>query len=207
MFCKNCGDVLTDTEVVCCSCGFAIGTGANYCEQCGAETPSYAVVCELCGKEIVRESEDDTPIAMQYAQEPTCGGYAQAYQQQPQPQPQQQDFRTYTPNYSAANQNQASTEGIWMEDAQNRNGRKSRGSTGLLSASPKSKSTYVLLGLLLGAFGAHDFYIGKTKKGLIHVGMSIFGFGLALSWMWAVFEIFIQAADPNAKDGNGNLLE
>lgn len=203
MFCKNCGEVLTDTEVACGSCGFAIGTGDRFCEQCGAETPSYAVVCELCGKEIVREPEDDTPIAMQYAQEPSSG-YGQAYQYQQQPQ----NFQTYSSSYPANLNQAASTEGNWMQGNAKA---KTPYNTVYYTASntPKSKSVFIILGLFLGSLGLHDFYVGKRGAGLVHLFMTIFGFGFGgmLSWAWALIELFIRLGNSNPTDENGNPLE
>ena len=70
MFCKNCAEVLTDTDVTCPKCGFAAGTGMKYCAVCGEEIPVGAPVCEMCGTKV-----DTVP-----------GGFQQqaAFQQQPQ---------------------------------------------------------------------------------------------------------------------------
>lgn len=40
----------------------------------------------------------------------------------------------------------------------------------------KSKAAAALLAFFLGGFGIHDFYLGKHKLGLIHVGLSVGGF-------------------------------
>ncbi len=75
MFCRNCAELMADTDVTCPNCGFAAGTGNNYCGQCGTPTAVGAVVCELCGN----------PVSGRFgAQQPQ-------YQQPPQPQPQFQD--------------------------------------------------------------------------------------------------------------------
>jgi len=42
----------------------------------------------------------------------------------------------------------------------------------------KSKVVYGILGILLGAFGIHKFYVGDTKNGIIH--LAIF---LCLIWV------------------------
>jgi len=56
---------------------------------------------------------------------------------------------------------------------------------------PKSRTTYILLGALLGAFGAHSFYAGYSKKGGIQLGITLLtlGFASPMSWMWAVIDI------------------
>lgn len=56
---------------------------------------------------------------------------------------------------------------------------------------PKSRTTFIMLGALLGAFGAHNFYAGYRKKGTLQLLISILtlGFGIPMSWMWAVIDV------------------
>jgi hypothetical protein len=56
---------------------------------------------------------------------------------------------------------------------------------------PKNRTTFILLGALLGAFGAHNFYAGYKKKGGIQLAITLLtlGFGSPMSWMWAVIDI------------------
>jgi TM2 domain-containing membrane protein YozV len=56
---------------------------------------------------------------------------------------------------------------------------------------PKSRTTFIVLGALLGAFGAHNFYAGYNGKGLAQLAVTIlsFGFAIPMSWMWAVIDI------------------
>jgi TM2 domain-containing membrane protein YozV len=58
-------------------------------------------------------------------------------------------------------------------------------------AEPRSRTSFILLGALLGAFGAHNFYAGYHKKGGIQLALSVLtlGFGIPMSWMWAVIDI------------------
>jgi hypothetical protein len=55
----------------------------------------------------------------------------------------------------------------------------------------KSRTTYILLGALLGAFGAHSFYAGYRSKGAIQLALTLLTVGLAgpMSWVWAVIDI------------------
>jgi TM2 domain-containing membrane protein YozV len=55
----------------------------------------------------------------------------------------------------------------------------------------KNRTTFILLGALLGAFGAHNFYAGYSKKGGIQLAITLLtlGFGSPMSWMWAVIDI------------------
>jgi hypothetical protein len=63
--------------------------------------------------------------------------------------------------------------------------------------STKSRTTYVVLGIFLGAFGAHNFYAGYTGRAVGQLCLSVLTlFYLALaSWVWAVVEICIVDKD------------
>lgn len=56
---------------------------------------------------------------------------------------------------------------------------------------PKSRTTFILLGALLGAFGAHSFYAGYKKKGAIQLAITLLTMGFAgpMTWVWAVIDI------------------
>jgi len=56
---------------------------------------------------------------------------------------------------------------------------------------PKKRANYILLGALLGAFGAHNFYAGYYRKAGIQLAITLLtlGFGTPMSWMWAVIDI------------------
>ena len=56
---------------------------------------------------------------------------------------------------------------------------------------PKSRTSFILLGALLGAFGAHNFYAGYHKKAGMQLALTVLtlGFGSPMSWIWAVIDI------------------
>jgi len=62
---------------------------------------------------------------------------------------------------------------------------------------PKSRTTFVVLGIFLGMFGAHNFYAGYTGKAVGQVCLSVLTFGwlLVVSWIWAVVEICVVEKD------------
>jgi hypothetical protein len=55
----------------------------------------------------------------------------------------------------------------------------------------KNRMTFIILGVLLGAFGAHNFYAGYTKKAVGQLCITVLSLGLAspMSWGWAVIDI------------------
>jgi len=58
-------------------------------------------------------------------------------------------------------------------------------------AQPKSRTTYMVLGALLGALGAHNFYAGYNKKAGLQLAITVLtlGFGSPMSWIWAIIDI------------------
>ena len=56
---------------------------------------------------------------------------------------------------------------------------------------PKNRTTFILLGALLGALGAHNFYAGYIKKAVVQLAITVvtLGFGSPMSWIWAIIDI------------------
>ncbi len=63
----------------------------------------------------------------------------------------------------------------------------------------RSRLTYILLGVLLGAFGGHNFYAGYTKRAVIQLLLTILScfFGGVISWIWAIVEVCIVTHDDD----------
>jgi TM2 domain-containing membrane protein YozV len=61
----------------------------------------------------------------------------------------------------------------------------------------KNRTTYLVLGILLGALGVHNFYAGYIKKGLLQLALTVFtlGFGGFMTWIWAVIDICTVTTD------------
>ena len=54
----------------------------------------------------------------------------------------------------------------------------------------KVQQTYLLLGILLGGLGIHNFYAGYTVKGIAQLLISVLSGGslAVVSWIWAIIE-------------------
>ena len=65
------------------------------------------------------------------------------------------------------------------------------------AAPPKSRVAYILLGIFLGIFGAHNFYAGYTGRGAIQLSITICTLfvGSIVSWIWAIVEVCIVETD------------
>jgi TM2 domain-containing membrane protein YozV len=62
---------------------------------------------------------------------------------------------------------------------------------------PKSRTTFIMLGILLGGLGAHNFYAGYTGRAVGQLCLSVLTlFYLAVvSWIWAIVEICVVDKD------------
>lgn len=67
---------------------------------------------------------------------------------------------------------------------------------------PKSKIAAGLLGIFLGAFGAHNFYLGFSTKAVIQLLLTILSFGTLMwvSGIWGLVEgILILTSQPGTQ--------
>lgn len=58
MYCRNCGNEVSEKAVMCVACGTPPKAGTKYCYNCKAETAANAVVCMKCGVSL----KGDNPI-------------------------------------------------------------------------------------------------------------------------------------------------
>jgi TM2 domain-containing membrane protein YozV len=61
----------------------------------------------------------------------------------------------------------------------------------------KSRTTYIVLGIFLGAFGVHNFYAGYTGRVVGQLCLTVLTLGYLgiVSWIWAIIEICIVEKD------------
>jgi hypothetical protein len=64
---------------------------------------------------------------------------------------------------------------------------------------PKNRMGFMILGALLGPFGAHNWYAGYYKKAAIQLAITVLtlGFGSPMSWIWAIIDICTIDKDNN----------
>lgn len=76
----------------------------------------------------------------------------------------------------------------------------------------KSKIAAGVLGILVGSFGVHNFYLGYVSRGLIQLLVSIIGGALTCGlaafgmWVWALIEGIFILTGRIAVDANGVFL-
>lgn len=72
----------------------------------------------------------------------------------------------------------------------------------------KSKVAAGLLGIFLGSFGVHNFYLGYTGKAIAQLLITILtcGLGAIISSIWGLIEGILILTGSINKDANGNEL-
>lgn len=74
----------------------------------------------------------------------------------------------------------------------------------------KSKLVAGLLGILLGIFGIHNFYLGFTGKAIAQLLLTVVGwilfFGPIIAGIWGLIEGIMILTGSINKDAEGNLL-
>lgn len=72
----------------------------------------------------------------------------------------------------------------------------------------KSKMAAGLLGIFLGCFGVHNFYLGYTKRAIAQLLITVLSCGLlgAASVIWGLIEGIMILTGSITTDADGNLL-
>lgn len=72
------------------------------------------------------------------------------------------------------------------------------------SNQPKSRALYIILGLFLGFFGAHDFYACYYGRGAVLLIITTLigwtGIGLIIPFVWVIVELVCVTKDANGVD-------
>jgi hypothetical protein len=58
MYCRNCGNEVSEKAVMCVACGTPPKAGNKYCDNCKAETSPNTTICRKCGVSL----KGDSPI-------------------------------------------------------------------------------------------------------------------------------------------------
>lgn len=73
--------------------------------------------------------------------------------------------------------------------------------------SDKSRLAAGLLGLFLGGYGVHNFYLGNTKRAVIQLLLTIFTCGLAGIWGFVEGILILTGASGYQTDSSGRRLQ
>jgi len=59
MYCRNCGNEVSEKAIMCVACGTPPKAGSKFCYNCKAETVPDAAICMKCGVSLKNESQTD----------------------------------------------------------------------------------------------------------------------------------------------------
>ena len=64
MYCRDCGQLISNDSLRCTNCGTKKGLGDNYCYKCGSRIKSHNIeICQFCGAKLNNNiTELDTEI-------------------------------------------------------------------------------------------------------------------------------------------------
>ena len=214
MFCRNCGEVLTETDIFCIKCGFAAGDGIRYCASCGSETLPGATICDICGNPVsnpnVPQSSFSGGQQMQFQQAPPQFRQAPPQFQQAPPQFQQAPGFPQTPQYRQGYDPNQMPYGAPMQGGYiPPNAYYTGGMNYYQGYSYKSKAAAGLLGIFLGSLGVHNFYLGYTGKGVAQLMLTLCSCGVlgVISGFWGFIEGIMLLTGSINTDGNGLPLK
>lgn len=64
---------------------------------------------------------------------------------------------------------------------------------------PKSRAAYILIGLLIGGLGIHNFYAGHNGRGIAQLLVTLFTawlcFPILIIWAWIIIEVIVTNTD------------
>ena len=159
-----------------------------YCRHCGAEMNSDAPVCPSCGVSSGSGSTYCANCGCQFAPEQAQQTY---YQDPSQQSCQNQAYSGADPGYQAPGQGYQPP--VYPP----------------VGTPLKSKMAAGLLGIFLGAFGVHNFYLGYTTKAVIQLCLTLLSCGILsfASGIWGFIEGIMLLTGSINVDGNGMPLQ
>ena len=167
--CKNCGNVFGDYIKFCPSCGTPVELASQEPEIVEADQTEAAAQPEVQAQPDAQQAYQQQAYQQQaYQQQP--------YQQQAYQQPYQQQAYQQQAYQQQPYQQQAYQQQPYQQQAYQTNGYPN------MMTPPKSKMAAGLLGIFLGGFGVHNFYLGFTSKAVIQIVVSLITCGIGSLW-------------------------
>ena len=166
--CKNCGNVFGDYIKFCPSCGTPVELASQEPEIVEADQTEAAAQPEVQAQPDAQQAYQQQAYQQPYQQQP--------YQQQAYQQPYQQQAYQQQAYQQQPYQQQAYQQQPYQQQAYQTNGYPN------MMTPPKSKMAAGLLGIFLGGFGVHNFYLGFTSKAVIQIVVSLITCGIGSLW-------------------------
>ena len=207
MYCKNCGKPVADNQEI--------------CDECKAKLQDENVLetkAEETSKESAVTNETSTNTDNSTAENYSNGTNAQNFNNNQYNAQGQFNQGQYNYQYNQSqfngnpnmNQNQYNyNQGPYTNNQGNQNQYNQNPYYSTYAPDAKSKIAAGLLGILLGAFGIHNFYLGYIGKAVAQLLITLLSLGI-LSWIsaiWGLIEgVMILVGSINV-DGYGKPLK
>lgn len=68
-----------------------------------------------------------------------------------------------------------------------------------MNNSDKSRLTYIIIALFLGAWGIHNFYAGYTGRGIVQLLLGITLIGCCITVPWSILDMICTKRDGDGK--------
>ena len=162
-----------------------------FCKECGREIPNDSQVCMYCG----------VPTGTGSKFFPNCGSPASAGASFCQ----QCGQRLEAPARQTAYQQPGAQENAYQQPYQQQTVYQP---VPISDPTLRSKTAAGILGILLGALGVHNFYLGYTGRAVAQLLISILSCGI-LSWasaIWGLVEGIMVLTGSITVDGQGRPL-
>ena len=141
------------------------------CKNCGNVFGDHLTVCPSCG----------TPAEVA-PQETKVVDNEPEVQAQAQPEAQQQPFQQQPFQQQPYQQQPYQQQGYQQQPYQQQGYQQPYYNPNMAGAPLKSKMAAGLLGIFLGGFGVHNFYLGFTSKAVIQIVVSLLTCGMGSLW-------------------------
>ena len=176
--CKNCGNVFGDYIKFCPSCGTPVELASQEPEIVEADQTEAAAQPEVQAQPDAQQAYQQQAYQQPYQQQPY---QQQAYQQPYQQQAYQQQAYQQQPYQQQAYQQQPYQQQAYQQQPYQQQAYQTNGYPNMMTP-PKSKMAAGLLGIFLGGFGVHNFYLGFTSKAVIQIVVSLITCGIGSLW-------------------------
>jgi TM2 domain-containing membrane protein YozV len=203
-YCRMAFDAASPPKIFCTACGMPHhedcylengGCTVFGCKRAPADDPKLQVLqSDLSAVSI--PAQQYAPVAQQYAPVVQQPAPVQGYQpsrysgplglsQAAATAPAQVPSAVPNPSQPAAPATYASAAPVFAS------------ATPVYASTHKSRTSYIVLGIFLGALGVHNFYAGYTGRAVGQLCLTVLTLGYlgVVSWIWAIIEICIVEKD------------
>jgi len=150
-FCRHCGHQLDSEASVCLNCGVFRGKGIAHCAKCGGSVSEFQDICLNCGSLLAESSGS---------------GARRSY---PNPSnPREMGSGSIRSSFDGAINGTPGdlVHGVFSNDAI---------ATTPAPVALRSRNVAFALAFFAGGVGAHNFYLGRTKRGIAQAVLCVFG--------------------------------